>query len=105
MASREGLCPCLSQTADSIVWCQMPAGHDGLHEWKDPVHPGHSKLWGGNVTDVVSDTRYRYESAESMRTRFGLRTNQHGGVEYMPMAREPVEAPQDGVLNGLLGDA
>lgn len=98
-------CRCISQTWQMTVRCELDEGHDGLHNWKDPVHPGHQKLWAGNVVDEVGDTRYRFDSAAAMRARFGLRTNQHGGVEYIPMAREPVEAPQDGVLNGLLEDA
>lgn len=85
MANREGLCPCLSQTDDSIVLCQKPDGHDGLHEWKDPVHPGHSKLWAGNITEPVSFTSYRFESVKNIAKRLGLRTTESGGVGYAPM--------------------
>jgi hypothetical protein len=85
MASREGLCPCLSQTNDSIVFCQKPEGHDGLHEWRDPVHPTHTKHWGGNVTTIVTDTRFRTESPRAMARRLGLVTTSSGGVAYAPM--------------------
>lgn len=78
-------CPCISQTVALTVQCELEPGHEGLHSWHDPVHPGHSKLWGGNVTDVVGDTRYRYESTATLRKRFGLRQNAHGGMEYAPM--------------------
>ena len=81
-------CPCISQTAASTVQCESEAGHDGLHQWRDPVHPGHCKLWGGHVTDVVGDTRYRYESTPTLRKRFGLQHSPGGGFQYAPMARE-----------------
>ena len=102
MASREGLCPCLSQTNDSVVWCQKADGHEGLHEWRDPVHPGHSKAWGGDVRDVVTDTRWRYESVASMRQRLGLRTTDTGSVVYAPMGDAPEHAD---VVSGLHEDA
>ena len=82
--ARAGKCPCLSQTDDSIVFCQLEPGHDGLHCWKDPVHPGHSKLWAGNITEPVADTRWRYDSAKTLAQRLGL-VKTEGGVGYAPM--------------------
>lgn len=83
--ARDGKCPCLSQTDDSIVFCQLEPGHDGLHCWKDPVHPGHSKLWAGSITEPVTDTRWRYDSAKTLAQRLGLVRTEGGGVGYAPM--------------------
>jgi hypothetical protein len=83
--ARDGKCPCLSQTDDSIVYCQKEPEHEGLHEWRDPVHPGHSKLWAGTVTEPVWDTRFRYESPKAMAQRLGLVRTEAGGVGYAPM--------------------
>lgn len=83
--ARDGKCPCLSQTDDSIVYCQLAPGHDGLHEWRDPIHPGHSKHWAGSITEPVWDTRFRYESPKAMAQRLGLVRTEAGGVGYAPM--------------------
>jgi len=93
MASRDGKCPCLSQTDDSVVWCQLAEGHEGLHRWQDPVHPGHSKMWGGNVTDVVTDTRHRTESWRSLAQRCGVfEKDGSGRATYAPMDAGDVAA-------------
>lgn len=92
--ARDGKCPCLSQTDDSIVFCQKLPGHDGLHEWRDPVHPGHSKLWAGNITDLVTDTRFRFDSPKEMAKRLGLVRTESGGVGYAPMMESPRELEQ-----------
>jgi len=99
MASRTGLCPCLSQTQDSIVLCGLPEGHDGLHEWRDPVHPGHGKFWAGNITIPVRDTRYRYESSKRTAERFGVFTDGTGRSTYAPMTtpEETLEAESEAV--------
>lgn len=95
--SREGKCPCLSQTNDSIVFCQLADGHEGLHRWQDPVHPGHSKMWGGDVQEIQTDTRWRFESVASMRKRLGLKTTEHGSVVYAPMAKDVPDEEQRAV--------
>lgn len=106
MASREGLCPCLSQTNDSIVFCQLSDGHEGLHHWQDPVHPGHSKSWGGNVTEIQTDTRWRFESVAAMRKRLGLKTTEHGTVVYAPMTQdEAVEDAERTAVDLVSGEA
>jgi len=92
--AREGKCPCLSQTDDSIVYCQREPGHDGLHEWRDPVHPGHAKFWPGNITEPVFDTRFRLESPKAMAKRLGLVRTDSGGVGYAPMMADPREADE-----------
>ena len=92
-------CACISQSQPRnrgvvTVRCQKDDGHDGLHEWRDSVHPGHSKLWAGNVTEPQTSTAYRFESADAMRKRFGLVRSEGGDWAYkamMPSARE-VEA-------------
>ncbi len=85
--ARDGKCPCLSQTDDSVVWCQLDDGHEGLHRWQDPVHPGHSKAWGGNVTDVVTDTRHRFESWRNLAERCGVfERDGSGRARYAPMS-------------------
>lgn len=96
MASREGLCPCLSQTNDSIVLCQLPDGHEGLHRWHDPVHPGHSKAWGGNNTTITTDTRWRFESSKTLRERLGLVQMPGGGVGYAPQMATQQQVDEDG---------
>lgn len=86
MASREGKCPCLSQTNDSIVFCQKDEGHDGLHHWQDPVHPGHSKAWGGNVTTIETSTQHRFVSPRKLVERCGVfADNSTGRARYAPM--------------------
>lgn len=95
MASREGLCPCLSQTDDSIVLCQLKDGHEGLHHWQDPVHPGHSKMWAGTITEPVSFTAYRFESAATIGKRLGLVRTEGGGFGYAPMMPDARELDSD----------
>jgi hypothetical protein len=95
MASRSGLCPCLSQT-DDVVLCELPVGHDGLHRWTNPVHPGHSKLWGGAVTEVVTSTRYRFESPKRTAERFGVFADGQGNATYAPMQSTTQDEDLDG---------
>lgn len=93
--AREGKCPCLSQTDDSIVYCQKAPGHDGLHEWRDAVHPGHSKFWAGDITTPATDTRWRYESPKHMAQRLGLVRTESGGVGYAPMMESPRQLDEE----------
>lgn len=84
-------CPCISQTNDSLVRCQREAGHDGLHSWVDPVHPGHSKMWSGSITEPTTDTRYRFESSAKRLMRFGCVADGTGRTSYLPMAGQEEE--------------
>lgn len=77
------------------VRCEKDANHDGLHEWKDPVHPGHSKLWAGNVTEPQTSTAYRFESADSLRKRFGLVRSEGGDWAYAPMSSTAQERDEE----------
>ena len=104
--ARDGKCPCLSQTDDSIVFCQLAPGHDGLHHWQDPVHPGHSKLWAGSITEPVTDTRWRYESTKTLAQRLGLVRTEAGGVGYAPMMDSAKVLDEDAAAVELVsGDA
>ncbi len=31
--------------ATSEESCQLPTGHSGQHEWRDPARPGHRMTW------------------------------------------------------------
>lgn len=85
-------CLCISQVNDSIVRCELGVGHDGLHSWQDPVHPGHSKLWGGNITEVVTSTAHRFESPSKLLERCGVVGTPDSSV-YMPMHHPEDEEP------------
>lgn len=76
-----------------------------MHEWHDPVHPRHSKLWGGNITEPVTSTAYRYESVDAMRKRFGLVRTEGGGWGYARMMGDAREREADANAMEILTEA
>jgi hypothetical protein len=59
------------------------------------VHPGHSKAWGGNITEPMSLTTYRFESAATIGKRLGLVRTESGGFGYAPMMADPRDVEAD----------
>jgi hypothetical protein len=47
----------LKYESNHTVRCQLDAGHEGMHLWKQDVR---TVYWGGDAKLMESDTRYRY---------------------------------------------